>query len=105
MQFLSGYTTAFDAGHRYTVTVTWEREGWPDKSIEDFFLVKKKVDDLVYELADRDLTKMLGPHHPSAYGIVTFFMERLSINVPVKRVEVHESSTDIRAVVEASGEF
>jgi hypothetical protein len=105
MQYSSGYTTSFDAGHRYTVTVLWERDGAAGTDIETWYINRQKVDDLVYELADRDLAKMLGPHHPSAFGIASFFMERLSINLPVKKVEVHESSTDIRAAVEASGEF
>jgi len=105
MQYSSGYTVRFDAGHRYTVTVTWTREGFPETDLEAFTLGKTRVDALTRELANRDLIKMLGSYHPSCYGIASFFMDRLAINMPVQRVEVHESDSDIRATVEASAEF
>lgn len=105
MQYSSGYTTAFDAGHRYTVSVTWDREGAAGLDLDAFRHAQVKIEALAFELADRSLPKMLGPHHPSAFGIASFFMERLAINLKVTKVEVHESGSDIRAIIEGRSDF
>lgn len=91
MNYSSAYSVWFDAGHRYKVTVEWEREGFAETDEADWGRVARLIDALANELRNRDLPKMLGPHHPSAYGIASFFMDRLKINVNVTRVEVHES--------------
>lgn len=88
---MSAYSVWFDAGHRYKVTVTWGREGYADTDAKDWFRVHDLIEALAAELRNRDLHKMLGPHDPSAYGIASFFMDRLKINVNVTRIEVHES--------------
>lgn len=99
MNYSSAYSVWFDAGHRYKVTITWEREGYGETDQVDWGLVVRKIDALAAELRDRELAKMLGPHHPSAYGIASFFMDRLKINVPVIKVEVHESDGPV-AIIE-----
>lgn len=99
MIYQSGYSVKFDAGHRYTVTILWTREGYGETDLGEWVRVVKLIDALADELRNRDLTKMLGPHHPSAYGIASFFMDRLKINVPVIRVGVHESDGPI-AIIE-----
>ena len=99
MNYSSAYSVKFDAGHRYRVTITWKREGYGETDSIDWTLNCKRVDALADELRNRDLIKMLGPHHPSAYGVASFFMDRLKINVPVTKVEVHESDGPI-AIIE-----
>ena len=99
MNYSSAYSVWFDAGHRYKVTVEWSREGFAETDSKDWDRVRDHIDALARELRNRDLVKMLGPHHPSAYGIASFFMDRLNINVNVLRVEVHESDGPI-AIIE-----
>ena len=100
MNYSSAYSVKFDAGHRYTVRVEWTREGFPAGVDQDKWdLAASFIDDLAHELRNRDLAKMLGPHHPSVWGIAAFFMERLAINVPVTRIEVHESDGPV-AIIE-----
>lgn len=77
-------------GHRYEVVVTWEREGYPATDHAVWQRVRQNILDLALELKDRDLNKMLGAQVPNVFGIAAFFMERLTINVPVTRVEVIE---------------
>lgn len=90
MRYHSGYSVEFNAGRRYRVSTEWVREGFGETDHDEWVRVSGLIDDLVRELRDRDLSKMLGPHHPSAYGIAAFFMDRLRINCPISRVEVHE---------------
>lgn len=99
MNYSSSYSVWFDSGHRYKVRVEWTREGYAETDAEDWDRVRDLIDALARELRDRDLVKMLGPHHPSAYGIASFFMDRLKINVNVLRIEVHESDGP-RAIIE-----
>lgn len=99
MQYLSAYRARFDAGHRYTVDITWEREGSPSGDGEAWQKAVVQIDSLAAELRNRDLPKMLGPHHPSAFGIAAFFMERLRLNVPVTEVRVHESDGPTACIV------
>jgi hypothetical protein len=80
-------------GHWYTVICTWDREGFAATDLETWVLYRKKALDLTLELKDRDLTKMLGPQVPNAFGVATFFMERLAIASPIRTVEVHEDDT------------
>lgn len=101
MNYSSAYYVWFDAGHRYKVRVDWEREGYAETDQDDWARVRGLIDDLTSELRNRDLAKMLGAHHPSAYGIASFYMDRLRINVNVTRVEVHESDGPI-AIVEGN---
>jgi 6-pyruvoyl-tetrahydropterin synthase len=86
-------------GHRYTVTVTWEREGYPSTDHVVWVITRQKVLDLALEIKDRDLGKMLGATVPNVFGVASFFMERLTINVPVTRVEVREDDGPI-AIIE-----
>lgn len=100
MTFSHRYTAWFDAGHRYRVDVVWASTGVGDHDLDDFPRVAKLITGLAYELDGRELSKQLGPYHPSVVGVAAFFMERLAINVPVTRVEVHESGTDIVVIHE-----
>lgn len=77
-------------GHRYTVTVTFDREGYPTTDHAAWCEGRQKVLDLVMELKDRDLNKMLGAQVPNVFGVAAFVMERLAINLSVTRVEVRE---------------
>lgn len=86
-------------GHRYTITVTWTREGYPATDHAVWILTREKILTLAMELKNRELNKMLGPTVPNVYGVASFFMERLSINVPVTRVEVREDDDPI-AIIE-----
>jgi hypothetical protein len=99
VKYLSGKRIQFDAGHRYTVDITWEREGSPDGDVAAWQRDGEQIDALRFELANRPLEKMLGPRHPSAFGVAAFFMDRLKINVPVTEVRVHESDSDIVAII------
>lgn len=91
MNYLSGYTAKFDAGHRYTVKVWWTREGLAAADAQAWIDTRNAIDALIGELRNRELAKMLGPHDPSAAGIADFLMGRLTINFPVTRIDVHES--------------
>ena len=100
MKYLTEYSTAFDAGHRYTLTVTWEREGFPaDVDQKQAGELVSVIQSLRYELANRELAKMLGPHHPSVWGVAAFFMERLKIHGTIEEVRVHESDSDLVAII------
>lgn len=87
-------------GHRYTVTVTFEREGFPATDLDEWSRCAAHVEDLRDELRKRDLNKMLGAAVPNVFGVASFFMERLAIVTPVIEVEVHESDGPT-AVLEA----
>lgn len=91
-------------GHLYTVEVTWVREGFPNTDLDNWVLVREKVLDLGMELKNRSLNKMLGAQVPNAYGVASFFMERLSIHVPVIKVEVREDG-DLGAVIERDDNY
>lgn len=91
VRYLSSYRTKFDAGHRYTVEIEWTREGAAAFDLEAWQRTVVSIDSLAAELRNRDLDKMLGPHHPSVFGVAAFFMERLSLNHPITRVRIHES--------------
>lgn len=91
VRYLSSYRTKFDAGHRYTVDIEWTREGAAGIDLDEWQRAKSSIDALTAELRNRDLAKMLGPHHPSVFGVAAFFMERLSIIHPITRVRIHES--------------
>lgn len=78
-------------GHRYEVTVTWTREGYPVTDLDEWSRDAKHLEDLRDELRRRDLNKMLGAAEPNVFGVASFFMERLAIVTPVTQVEVHES--------------
>lgn len=105
MRYRSSYSVTFDAGHRYTVVVVWEREGLSEPDGHQFDRAVESILSLRFELANRQLDKMLGPHHPSAFGIASFFMERLKLNLPVLEVRVHESDSDIVAIVEDDSDY
>jgi len=85
-------------GHRYTVTVTWQREGYPETDHDEWVLVRQRILDLALELKNRELDKMLLPTVPNVFGMASFFMERLSINVPVTRVEVREDDDPVATI-------
>lgn len=91
MRYSSRYRVKFDAGHRYTVIVTFEREGYAETDRDEWERIVPLVDALASELRNRQLDKMLGAHHPSVYGVAAFFMDRLALNAPVIEVEVRES--------------
>lgn len=86
-------------GHQYTIVVTWDREGFPATDLTEWSLVRAKVLALGMELKHRDLNDMLGAATPNVFGVASFFMERLAINVPVTRVEVREDSDPV-AIIE-----
>ena len=90
-------------GHRYEVTVTWTREGYPATDLDEWALSAKRLEDLRDELNKRDLNKMLGAAVPNVFGVASFFMERLRINTPVVKVEAHESDGP-SAIIEADPE-
>lgn len=82
-------------GHRYTVMVTWEREGFPTADLAEWEVNRQRVLDLALELKNRELNKMLGAAVPNVFGVASFFMERLALNMPVVKVEVHEDSDPV----------
>jgi len=86
-------------GHQYEVRVTMNREGYPDKDLIEWSRARASLLELALELKNRDLTKMLGAQVPNVFGVAAFFMERLSINFPVTRVEVREDSDPV-AIIE-----
>ncbi len=90
-------------GHRYTVTVAWDREGFPATDHAVWIGTREKLLNLALELKDRDLGKMLGANVPNVFGVASFFMERLSINVPVTKVEVREDDDPV-AIIERPSE-
>lgn len=92
-----------DHGHRYAVTVTWRREGYPATDLEQWMIDAGKVLDLRAELHLRSLNKMLGAAEPNVFGVASFFMERLALNTQVIKVEVHESDGP-SAIIEADSE-
>lgn len=91
-------------GHRYKVTVTFDREGYPSTDHAVWIGTRTKLLDLALELKNRDLGKLLGPNVPNVFGVASFFMERLSINVPVTRVEVREDDDPV-AIIERSTDY
>lgn len=78
-------------GHRYTVTVTWAREGYPATDLELWWTDARKLEDLRKELNHRELNRMLGASEPNVFGVAGFFMERLAAVSNVIKVEVNES--------------
>lgn len=104
MKFLAAYSTKFDAGHRYTVRVEVEREASPNGDEDRWLNLQDEVERAKDELANRDLAKMLGPHHPSVWGIAAFFYERTQHKFPVTKVEVHESDGPT-AIIESTDTF
>ena len=78
-------------GHRYEVTATWAREGFPKTDLEFWWADAQRLDALRKELSNRDLNTMLGAQEPNVFGVASFFMERLAIATNVIKVEVHES--------------
>jgi len=105
VKYRSSYRVVFDAGHRYTVDITWDREGLTEADLTQFDAAVELTRALRFELANRSLEKMLGPHHPSPYGIASFFLERLKLNLPVTEVRVHESDSDVVAIIEDDSVF
>lgn len=91
-------------GHRYEVTVTFLREGYPATDLAEWSDAAGKVEDLRDELNKRDLNQMLGAAIPNAFGVAAFFMDRLAINLPITKVEVHESDGPI-AIIERSTDY
>ena len=105
MIYKSRSTVSFDAGHtvdnyqcgdkphghRYTVTATWAREGYPATDLDEWGLFAKHLEDLRDELRHRDLNKMLGAQEPNVFGVASFFTERLAHVTTLLKVEVHES--------------
>lgn len=86
-------------GHHYRVIVTLSREGYAQTDLDEYARAREVVLSLVKELRNRSLNDMLGAQEPNVYGLASFFMERLAINVPVIGVEVHEDDTGPRAVI------
>jgi 6-pyruvoyl-tetrahydropterin synthase len=86
-------------GHRYTVNVTWDREGYPTTDHAAWIEARQMILMLCLELKDRDLNKMLGAQVPNVFGVAAFFMERLSINIPVTKVKVREDDGPV-AIIE-----
>lgn len=91
-------------GHRYTVTITFDREGFPATDHAVWVGVRQKFLDLILELKDRELEKMLGAQVPNVFGVASFFMERLAINVPVTRVKVSEDDGPV-AIIERTTDY
>jgi len=91
-------------GHQYEVTVVWDREGFPVTDLDQWAVNRAKILDLAFELRNRDLNDMLGAATPNVFGVASFFMERLAINVPVTRVEVREDSDPV-AIIERSTDY
>lgn len=96
---------AHNHGHLYAIEVTFDREGYPDKDLVDWTRQRSKTLDLVMELKNRELNKMLGAQVPNVFGVASFFMERLAINEPVNRVEVYEDSNGPVARIERDTDF
>lgn len=71
--------------------VEWDREGFAETDLDGWVITAEAIERAKAELANRDLGRMLGPHHPSVMGIAAFFMERLRLTHPITKVEVHES--------------
>lgn len=91
-------------GHRYTVTVTFDREGYPATDHAAWVPVRTKLLDLAMELKNRSLNDMLGAQVPNVFGVASFFMERLAINVPVTQVKVSEDDGPV-AIIERSTDY
>lgn len=91
-------------GHRYTVTATWEREGFPATDLAEWTHVQQKLVALEAELRNRQLDKMLGSAVPNVFGVASFFMERLALNAPITRIEVREDD-DPTAVIEREADL
>lgn len=91
-------------GHRYTVIVTFVREGFPVTDHDDWIRVREKTLSLALELKDRDLGKMIGAQVPNVFGVASFFMDRLAINVPVTRIEVHQDDDPV-AIIERTTDY
>ena len=85
-------------GHQYTVTVSWEREGFAATDLIQWIDIRQKSLDLALELKNRQLDKMLGSAVPNVYGVASFFMERLAINAPVTRIEVREDDDPVATI-------
>jgi len=85
-------------GHRYTVTATWEREGFPATDLAEWVLIRTRLLALAVELKNRQLDKMLGSAVPNVYGVASFFMERLAINAPITRIEVREDDDPVATI-------
>jgi len=90
-------------GHRYTITVTWDREGFPATDHAVWVLTRTKLLDLGLELKNRDLGKMLGASVPNVFGVASFVMDRMSPTVPVIKVEVREDDDPV-AIIERARE-
>lgn len=80
-------------GHLFEVTCTWGREGFASTDLELWTVYRGKMLDLVQELKDRDLNKMLGAQVPNVFGVAAFFVERLAILTPLVVVEVKLDDT------------
>jgi 6-pyruvoyl-tetrahydropterin synthase len=113
VKYLSSATVTFgaghqiegcDGGHQYTVTVTFSREGFHEADMVEWKLYHAKVFLLSDELKDRSLNKMLGSKYPNVFGIAAFFMERLTILMPVTKVEVREDSDPV-AIIERDTDY
>jgi len=86
------------------VTVTWEREGFPATDLAEWAAHRERVLDLALELKHRDLAKMLGAQVPNVFGVASFFMERLSLNVNVIRVEARQDDDPV-AIIDRDADY
>jgi 6-pyruvoyl-tetrahydropterin synthase len=91
-------------GHSYQVTVSWIREGFAATDLDAWMLNRQRLLDLALELKNRDLAKMLGAQVPNVFGVASFFMERLSLNINVTRVEVREDNDPV-AIIERDTDY
>lgn len=91
-------------GHRYVVTITFDREGYPATDHAVWILTRTKLLELAMELKNRELDKMLGAAVPNVFGVASFFMERLAITVPVTRVEVREDDDPV-AIIDRTADY
>lgn len=91
-------------GHEYTVSVIWAREGFSGTDLDAWAIDRERVLELALELKNRGLNDMLGAQVPNVFGVASFFMERLAINLNVTRVEVREDRDPV-AIIERDADY
>ena len=110
VRFGAGHTIGGDwcgdkpHGHQYIVTATFARQGFPETDIPEWIRCRSVLLSLAMELKNRELDKMLGPKHPSVFGVASFFMDRLSLITNVVKVEASEDG-DPTAIIERDSDL